>query len=48
MARFSKLHPAFGYLHCQADHYRTIFNKLCEMRDADVKEGNLSGGMPTG
>ena len=48
MARFSKLHPAFGYLHCQADHYRTIFNKLCAMRDADVKAGNLSGGMPTG
>ena len=48
MARFSKLHPCFGFLHCQPDHYRQIYNQLCKMRDDDIKAGNLSGGMPTG
>ena len=48
MARFSKLHPCFGFLHCQPDHYRQIYNRLCEMRDNDIKAGNLTGGMPTG
>ncbi len=48
MARFSKLHPCFGFLHCQPDHYRQIYNRLCQMRDDDIKNGNLSGGMPTG
>ena len=42
MARFSKLHPCFGFLHCQPDHYRQIYNRLCEMRDNDVKAGNLT------
>ena len=48
MARFSKLHPCFGFLHCQADHYRVIYNRLCQMRDDDIKNGNLSSGLPTG
>ena len=48
MARFSRLHPAFGFLHCQAQDYRAIYNRLIEMRDADIKAGNLTGGMPTG
>ena len=48
MARFSKLHPAYGFLHCQPDHYRQIYNRLCQMRDDDIKNGNLSSGMPTG
>ena len=48
MARFSKLHPCYGFLHCQPDHYRQIYNRLCQMRDDDIKAGNLTGGMPTG
>ena len=38
MARFSRLHTAFGFLHCQAQDYRAIYNRLIEMRDADIDQ----------
>ena len=37
--RFCKNHPCFGWLPLEAQDYRFVYNKLIEMRDADLAKG---------
>ena len=46
--RFCKNHPCFGWLPLEAQDYRFVYNKLIEMRDADLKAGDTSSGFPSG
>jgi len=46
--RFGKNHPCFGWLSLDAQDYRFVYNKLIEMRDADIKAGDNSSGFPSG
>ena len=46
--RFGKNHPCFGWLSLDAQDYRFVYNKLIEMRDADIKAGYNSSGFPSG
>ena len=46
--RFGKNHPCFGWLSLDAKDYRFVYNKLIEMRDADIKAGDNSSGFPSG
>ena len=46
--RFAKNHPCFGWLPLDAPDYRFVYNKLIEMRDADLKAGDTSSGFPSG
>ena len=46
--RFAKNHPCFGWLSLDAQDYRFVYNKLIEMRDADLKSGDNSSGFPSG
>ena len=46
--RFGKNHPCFGWLSLDAQDYRFVYNKLIEMRDADLKAGDNSSGFPSG
>ena len=46
--RFCKNHPCFGWLALDAQDYRFVYNKLIEMRDADLKAGDNSSGFPSG
>ena len=46
--RFCKNHPCFGWLPLDAPDYRFVYNKLIEMRDADLKAGDNSSGFPSG
>ena len=33
----AKLHPALGWLYLSGQEYRIYFNKLIQMRDAQIK-----------
>ena len=46
--RFAKNHPCFGWLALDAQDYRYVYNRLIEMRDADLKAGDNSSGFPSG
>ena len=45
--RFCKNHPCFGWLPLEAQDYRFVYNKLIEMRDADLAKGDNSSGFPS-
>ena len=46
--RFCRNHPCFGWLSLEPQDYRFVYNKLIEMRDADLKAGDNSSGFPSG
>ena len=46
--RFAKNHPSFGWLPLEPQDYRFVYNRLIEMRDADLKNGDTSSGFPSG
>ena len=46
--RFCRNHPCFGWLSLEPQDYRYVYNKLIEMRDADLKSGDNSSGFPSG
>ena len=46
--RFTKNHPCFGWLSLEPQDYRHVYNRLIEMRDADLKKGDNHSGFPTG
>ena len=46
--RFAKNHPCFGWLPLEPQDYRFVYNRLIEMRDADLTKGDTSSGFPSG
>ena len=46
--RFARQHPFYGFLFLEPQDYRRIYNQLIEMRDADLRKGDLSSGFPSG
>ena len=46
--RFCNNHPCFGWLPLEAQDYRFVYNKLIEMRDADLAKGDNSSGFSLG
>ena len=46
--RFCRNHPCFGWLSLEPQDYRFVYNKLIEMRDADLKAGDNPSGFPSG
>ena len=46
--RFARQHPFYGWLFLEPADYRRIYNQLIQMRDADLKKGDNSSGLPSG
>ena len=46
--RFARQHPYYGWLFLEPQDYRRIYNQLIEMRDADLRKGDMSSGFPSG
>ena len=45
--RFARQHPFYGWLFLEPQDYRRIYNQLIEMRDADLRKGDMSSGFPS-
>jgi hypothetical protein len=46
--RFARQHPYYGWLFLEPQDYRQVYNQLIEMRDKDLKRGDISSGFPSG
>ena len=46
--RFARQHPYYGWLFLEPQDYRRVYNQLIEMRDADLRKGDMSSGFPSG
>ena len=46
--RFAKNHLSLGWLSLEPQDYLFVYNKLIEMRDADLAKGDNTSGFPNG